>query len=377
MCIKIKKQMLNLTNIRRIYILGDLHLGVRNNSAEWSEIQSQFLLDFFLSQVDASGFDPDLDILLQVGDWNHVRESTNVRIHQVSIEIASKLCDKFKRGVFVILGNHDVYYKDRTDTHSLKGYDLMFKNFHIFKDPKKLKINSHTVLLLPWNEDHDELRNQISQKCPDLVFCHADFKGFSLNKVTKLEHGLELSDLTNIKRIYSGHIHIRQEKGNVLYVGTPYEMDRGDRGNTKGFYFIDVSGTEVEETFIENTFSPKHVKFNLYDVLEMSQENISTLFKNNFVDLTIESSFASKFPLTRFTEIVKECGHRRIEFFSYSKDEVTSSSEIELNSNYEYNIFTTLNEKLKSLSLPEYTQTQVSNKFKEIYDSLKNTKSYE
>jgi UDP-2,3-diacylglucosamine pyrophosphatase LpxH len=366
-----------LSNIRRVYILGDLHLGVRNNSVEWSEIQSQFLLDFFLQQVDSSGFDPERDVLFQVGDWNHVRESTNVRIHQASIEIAEKLCNKFKKGVYVILGNHDVYYKDRTDTHSLKGYDLMFKNFYVFEKPKSLTINQHKILLLPWNEDHTELKNVISQKLPDIVFCHADFKGFSLNKVTKLEHGLELSEISQVKRIYSGHIHIRQEKGNVLYVGTPYEMDRGDRGNTKGFYYVDLSGNKIKETFVENTFSPKYVKFNLYDVLQMSQDSISTVFKNNFVDLTIEASFASKFPLTRFTELVKECGHRKIEFFSYSKDEVTSSSEIELNSNYEYNIFTTLNEKLKSLNLPEYKQVQISNKFKEIYDSLKNTKSYE
>lgn len=366
-----------LKNIRKVFVLGDLHLGVRNNSTEWSEIQLNFLINYFLKKVDALGFDPEQDILIQVGDWNHVRESTNVRIHQASIEIADKLCKKFKRGVYVILGNHDVYYKDRTDTHSLKGYDRMFNNFHVFEKPTNLQINSHNVLLLPWNEDHEELKNTIARNSPEIVFCHADFKGFSLNKVTKLEHGLDLSDLTEVKRIYSGHIHIRQEKGNVLYVGTPYEMDRGDRGNTKGFYVLDFSKSTIEETFVENEISPKHVKFNLYDVLQMSQENISTLFKNNFVDLTIESSFASKFPLTRFTEIVKECGHRRIEFFSYSKDEVTSSSEIELNSNYEYNIFTTLNEKLKSLSLPEYTQTQVSNKFKEIYDSLKNTKSYE
>ena len=366
-----------LNNIRKIFVLGDLHLGVRNNSNEWIDIQTSFLLDFFLKKVDECGFDPETDILLQVGDWNHVRESTNIRVHQASIKIAKTLCNKFKRGVYVILGNHDVYYKDRTDTHSLKGYDLMFKNFHIFENPTQVSINSHKVLLLPWNEDHLELKNTISKYSPDIVFCHADFKGFSLNKVTKLEHGLELSDLTKIKRIYSGHIHIRQEKGNVLYVGTPYEMDRGDRGNLKGFYSLDFSGKKVKEEFIENNFSPKYLKFELFDILQMEKDKIIKLFKNNFVDLSIESSFSSRFPITQFIDIIKDAEYRRLEFFSYLKEENRSTSQVELNSNYEYNIFTTLNEQIASLNLPDYKQTQIINKFKEIYDSLKNTKSYE
>jgi hypothetical protein len=154
-------------------------------------------------------------------------------------------------------------------------------------------------------------------------------------------------------------------------------MDRGDRGNTKGFYILDFSKDTISETFIENTFSPKYLKFNLYDILKMSQEQISNLFKNNFVDLTIDATFSTKFPLTKFTELIKDCGHRRIEFFTYSKNEMVSQSEIELDSNYEYNIFTTLNEQLSFLNLPEYRQSQIINKFKEIYDSLKNTKSYE
>ena len=369
--------MLDLTNIRRIYVLGDLHLGVRNNSLEWSEIQRDFLLNFFLKEVDRSGFDPEQDILLQVGDWNHVRESTNVRIHQASLEIAAKLCAKFKKGVYVILGNHDVYYKDRNDTHSLKGYDLMFKNFFVFEKPKLLTINSHQVLLLPWNEDHEELKQVIASHSPDLVFCHADFKGFNLNPVTKLEHGLELSEISNVKRIYSGHIHIRQEKGNVLYVGTPYEMDRGDRGNLKGFYILDLSGDSVKEEFIKNDFSPRYVKFDLYDVLNLPLSQISELFRNNFVDLSIETEFSAKFPLTQFTELLHGAGHRKLDFFSYSREESLAPSEVEISSNYEYNIFTTLNEKLDFLNLPEYRRAQVVNKFKEVYNSLKNTKSYE
>jgi DNA repair exonuclease SbcCD nuclease subunit len=369
---------MKLDNIRKIFVLGDLHLGIRNNSVEWSDIQSSFLIDYFLQQVEEEGFDPEVDILVQVGDWNHVRESTNTRIYKLSLKIAEVFTKKFKRGVFVILGNHDVYYKDRTDTHSLEGFDRMYSNFKIYERPELLSINSHKFLMLPWIEKLDELKNQIQlHKSAEYVFCHADVKGFNLTKVTKLEHGLEQSDICQFTRIYSGHIHIRQEKGNVLYVGTPYEMDRGDRGNQKGFYVLDVSGKVVTEKFIPNHFSPKHTRFEVLDLLELTPDGIQQEFINNFVDIMIESEFSKKFPLSQFTELVKGYGHRRLEFASYSQDQLKNRSELELDANYEYNIFTLLDERMKLMNLPVDQSTQIVDKFKEIYDSLRNTKQYD
>jgi DNA repair exonuclease SbcCD nuclease subunit len=367
-----------LKDIRKIFVLGDLHLGVRNNSLEWSEIQSDFLLNFFLKKVDEDGFDPERDILVQVGDWNHVRESTNERIRKISLEIAQRLTSKFKRGVFVILGNHDVYYKDRTDTHSLEGFDKIYSNFHIFKTAETLSINSHKFLMMPWVENLAELKKKVQQYSKaDYVFCHADIKGFSLNKMQKLEHGLESNDIASFKRIYSGHIHIRQEKGNVLYVGTPYEMDRGDRGNTKGFYVLDVSSDKVKEKFIENTSSPRHIKKDITELLDLPLAQIQEIFSNNFVDVMIESSLSQRFPMAKFTEMIKNLGHKRIEFFSYSNDQLKNKSEVEIDSNYEYNIFTILDERIKEMNISVIQTSELVSTFKEIYDSLKNTKQYE
>jgi hypothetical protein len=232
--------------------------------------------------------------------------------------------------------------------------------------------------MLPWIENLVELRNQIQLNgTADYVFCHADIKGFDLNKFTKLEHGLEANDIAKFKRIYSGHIHIRQEKGNVLYLGTPYEMDRGDRGNTKGFYVLDVSGKQVKEKFIPNDLSPRHLKFDIMDLLSKTPQEIRDSFFNNFIDVLIESEFSKRFPLSQFTELVKEYGHRRLEFGSYSLDQLKNKSEIELNSNYEYNIFTLLEHRIKNMNLSPIQEKEIVDRFKEIYDSLRNTKQYD
>lgn len=369
---------MKLTGIRRVFVLGDLHLGVKNNSMEWSEIQREFLLDFFLSRVDVEGFDPERDILIQVGDWHHVRESTNTRVFKLSLEVAKAFTSKFKRGVFVILGNHDVYYKDRTDTHSLECFPLMYDNFRVFETPEILHLDSHKFLMLPWIEDVSSLKQQVAlNSSASHVFCHADVKGSVLNAFTKLEHGLDITDLGSFKRVYSGHIHIRQEKGNVLYVGTPYEMDRGDRGNTKGFWILDLDKDCVTERFIENRVSPRHLKLDVMEVLNRAISELAPLFKNNYVDISIESEFSARFPLTAFTELIKELGHRRVEFFSYSRDQEKAKSEIELDSNYEYNIFTVLDSHLKGLNLAPSQSEPILTRFREIYDQLRNSKKYE
>jgi hypothetical protein len=154
-------------------------------------------------------------------------------------------------------------------------------------------------------------------------------------------------------------------------------MDRGDRGNTKGFYVLDASNKEVTEKFIENTISPKYVKHDIMDLLPLTPDNIKELFKNNFVDISIESALSQKFPFSQFTDFVKDFGHRRLELSSYSKDLIRNQSEIEQDTDYSYNIFSILDEHIQKLNLPVSESTPLIEKFKEVYDSLKNTKHYD
>lgn len=366
-----------MLDVRKIFLLGDLHLGVKSASSEWLSMQKEFLLDFFLKKVDEEGFDEDRDILVQLGDWHHVRESTNTKVLKDSIDIASALTKKFKRGVYIILGNHDVYYKDRNDLHSLMGLDRMFSNLTVFTRPESKKIGKHSFLFLPWNDNVTSLTSSLqSAISEDNVFCHADVKGAYLNKFTSLEHGLESESIEQFRRVYSGHIHIRQEIGKVLYVGTPYELDRGDRANTKGFYVLDVSGPEITETFIENTVSPKYVRYEMTDVLNASLDDIKKLFNNNYVDLAIESVFSSRFPFTQFTELVEECGHKKIEPKEYTVEERTKGEKL-VSGSTEYDLFSVLSDHLVLKDLNEDTSSFVQTRFREIYDSLNEKKRYD
>jgi len=368
---------MNLNNIRNIYLLGDLHIGIKNNSNSWFDIQNEFLIGWFIDTIIADGFDPTQDVLFQAGDWNHVRESTNVRIANASHNIFEVFSKTFPKGVHIILGNHDVYYKDRTDVHSLKEIPLIFDNITVYETPRVLNINGkHRFLMLPWEHDNDQLSIKVNahKGKVDYILCHADIKDFKLNKFVKLAHGLNKKELSSFKKIYSGHIHTRQEHANMSYIGTPYQLDRGDHGNIKGFYKLNMEGPDIVETFFENTYSPRFVKFKADEILNKNLNEIKEMFNNNFVDILIDSELAKVFPITQFIELVKDSGHRLIEFYPYASDK--DAEELDIHDSYEYNIFDVLNEYLKAREIPSILSGKVSAKFKEIHDKIKDIKNY-
>lgn len=363
---------MNLNNIRKINLIGDLHLGIKNNSMEWLEIQKSFLLDFLMDKIDED-FDQDRDVLFLEGDIFHSRESINVRIHDEALTIFKKLSEKFKRGIYIIIGNHDVYYKDRNAVHSLKAISHLANNIHVFEKPEIITINQvHNFLMLPWVEDSTKITDIIknhSTLC-DYIVCHADIKGLRFNKWTKVEHGLEINDLSSYRRVYSGHIHHRQEFKNVLYTGTPYQMDRGDRDNIKGFYQLDLTTNDITETFIENTSSPVYKKYDILQLLELPADTVVEMLNNSFVDIMISVNFVNKFSVTRFLEAISKSKYRKIEFFTYV-DQVTEEISSDFNPEDQFNILDIFKGYLKTKDYPVAFKTDLAKKFIEINTLIK------
>jgi DNA repair exonuclease SbcCD nuclease subunit len=369
---------MKLNNIRKITLVGDLHLGIRNNSVEWLQIQKDFLLDFLLNEVDQD-FDEDRDILILEGDIFHSRESINVRVHDEALKIFKELSDKFKRGVYIILGNHDVYYKDRNVVHSLKSIAQVAPNIKVFENPEVLSLNgTHNFLMLPWVEDTKRITELISdhKNICDYVICHADIKGVRFNRWTKVEHGVEVSDLYSYKRVYSGHIHIRQTLKNVLYTGTPYQMDRGDRDNTKGFYELLLTDSGITETFIENTASPVYKKFEIFEVLEWPLAKVMKEFENSFVDIMINTKFVNNFPVTRFLELLSKCSYRKIEFFTYLENSDESTETFDFDPEEPFNIVDIFKQYVKLQNYSRVQAVDIAKKFIELHQRVKNESNY-
>lgn len=372
---------MKLSNVRYVYLIGDTHFGIKNNAIEWSEIQKDFFINVFLKNIEED-FDEDRDILVFEGDIFHYREAVNVRVQNEVLDLFTILAKRFKRGVFAITGNHDTYYKDKSEIHSLRAIGNLADNVYVFESPEILSINdSHNFLMLPWVEDPNKLRNILAdhkQFC-QYVICHADVVGFKYNKWVTIEKGLEKESFSDYSRVYSGHIHIRQEKGNILYTGTPYQMDRGDSGNTKGFYRLDVISDKITETFIRNSKSPVFLKYDIFEILELPKTAIIEKFSNNFVDLMMNVNFASKFPVPRFLEEIENSKHRKLEFFTYTDKEKVD--DVTVNSDFDPDEAFNLADIFKSyVKTKDYTvdfKKKIAAKFVDLHKEVMEEQSYD
>lgn len=291
---------------KRVWLITDTHFGIRNNSLEWLEIQKNYFHRFFiplLKEKSKAG-----DVLLHCGDVFDSRSSLNLLVMNEALEIFEEISRIMP--IHIILGNHDIYKKNTNDVHSVKIMKWI-PNINIYEEPTVLDFSGKKLLLMPWRNSKEEEAKCIKENPADFLFCHTDVAGLKFNKHTTIEEGLELSTMKSFRKVYAGHIHYSQHKGNFRMLGSPYQMTRSDMNNEKGIWMLDLS-TEKED-YYPNNFSPQFMRYRFEGLLEMEMEDIKESFKNNFVDVSLDATkWSMHFPFSAFTEEVQ--GFRKLEF---------------------------------------------------------------
>ena len=297
-------------NAKRCWIITDLHFGVRSNSQEWQEIQQDYFVNFFIPLVKKN-YRPG-DVLLVLGDVFDSRNSINLKVLCLGVDVFEQLSAVFKDGIVIILGNHDLWGKTTTEVNSLKTIKWI-PNIHIYEEPESVKFGNKKFLLMPWRKDHEAETECVETLGPnnDYLLCHTDILGMKFNKQTEIEEGLDVKILKMFKKVYSGHIHFSQKFGNVSMLGSPYQLTRNDINNPKGVTMLDL--TTEEETYWENDYSPKFIKMRFIDLIDMSPKRINGIFRNNFVDVYIDGENALKAPINLFLDLL-DGSYRRIDF---------------------------------------------------------------
>ena len=311
---------MKIDGIRKIFMIGDLHFGIRNHSVIWKNDMIGFV-DEFLNALGTHGFNAGTDVLMLPGDIFHSREFLNVMIVHDVMKLFDRLTGKFARGVFVTLGNHDLYMMRNNGIHTMEFMQEMFKNLFVFPEAETLEINgAHNFLMMPWYDEIAKIGAAIDEhpEC-QYLFGHVETVGFKYNKVVTVEKGLDRGKLDAFRRAYLGHLHNKQESGNVLYLGTPYQLDRGDSDTSRGYYVITIEGDMLHEEYYENEWSPKYVSCGFDELMNMSFEQAAASMGKNYVDVRIPNSAARNFPMSVFSDAMQSRGicPRALEFKPY------------------------------------------------------------
>jgi DNA repair exonuclease SbcCD nuclease subunit len=273
-----------IPNIKKskIAIFSDLHLGVHSNCTKWHQYALEWA-DWFVDECKAKGIK---DIIF-AGDWHHNRSEISVNTLQVSAEILDKMSDF---NLIAICGNHDIYYKHRTDVNSLSIFKNR-KNVTILETYQTLEAFNKKISLCPWNTPTKVIEDS------DVIFGHFEVETFKMTGFKLCEEGVKVKDLLKKAPLtISGHFHTRHEKqfgaGTILYCGNPFQMDFGDAGNSKGYHILDLDTMEYE--FFENTVSPRYEKVFLSELVEEGDITpiVQNKINNNIVKLKVDKNIS-------------------------------------------------------------------------------------
>jgi len=253
-------------------IVTDTHLGYKSASDDYHNIAIKLF-----DKVIAFAKEQEITAFIHGGDFFDSRKSVFVKSIPIANYIMDKLSDTFEN-IYLLVGNHDTYYKNKIDPTSLdifKEYD----NVSIIKDSVKIG-NIH---LQPWLVDDFEPM--------DTKYCigHFEINSIPINKVgTEYNKGLPLSLFKNYEKVMSGHFHTKSVTKNIIYLGSPYHMTFNDDG-PRGFYLFDDDTGDI--TFIEFNEYPKFIAFNFdnidFDLIE--DNNIKIVFTEDIGNTKINN----------------------------------------------------------------------------------------
>lgn len=309
----------------KILLVGDIHLGLGypNNVDKWFKVTQKYFEEFLLPLAKKELTKKDIIVLL--GDLFDNRNVVPINILNYAQYMLEQLA--LITQTHLIIGNHDLYTKSTNDVNTVKLYKYI-PNVFVYEEPKKIKFNNKSILMLPWVEKRkDQIDILKGHTGCDYLFCHSDLNGakMHLNSVAhKNLDKINVEDFTGYKYVYSGHIHIQQANKNFTFVGSIFEMDRNDMNNQKGIYILDTN-SEKEE-FIPNNISPKFKK--VYIIKEEHIDLLDGISTNDYIDLYISNSLLiGNRKLRRKLEIILETGNfASVEYI----DDITNNNEDEV-----------------------------------------------
>lgn len=233
----------------RIAITADLQLDLYERyskpHAKWVTTRLADMMDcwnWMLSEAE------DCGQLVVVGDIFDNRTHIELPVLDAACEMINRAAAAFDV-VYVLAGNHDSYLRDTTIT-SIRV--LGRQNVEVITSPRQFG----DYWFVPWSDDGEDFADSIAACTPTsrgILFSHVLLTG-AVARAKGLDVGV--LQASRWRRVFLGDVHKPMEMlSNVLYVGSPMQIDYRDAGEIRGFVKYDVDADEVD--YVENTVSPK------------------------------------------------------------------------------------------------------------------------
>lgn len=239
-----------------------------------------------------------VDYLFFLGDLFHERSRIDVLNYLMTFEVFMKHLIHtpiHPLEAYLLVGNHDMYHKERWDVNSIKPLTAI-PHVHIVDKPTRLELGGRKIDWMPHTDNPVKVLDEFKKEmggAGDILLGHAAVHGAMLNLcygtkadvIVEYDNDMVVVDSTvfaDWPETLLGHYHAAQKlPNNVEYLGSPLELTFGEAFQQKHIVVIDLDTMERE--YIPNTFSPKHLIVTPQDVID---ENYK--FDGNFVRVSVD-----------------------------------------------------------------------------------------
>lgn len=237
----------------------DIHLGLKNNSKEHNEDCLKFI-KFMIREAISK----DIKVCVFMGDFFHNRSNVNISTLNYGLEIMKLLDQNFEKTYFLV-GNHDMYHKNKREVTSINMAEA-FENIHFINEMET--IDDCTFIPFMIDDEYTRLPSLRSK----YVFGHLELPGYLLNKMVEMpNHGKETEDsFSGCEYVFSGHFHKRQSKitpkgTKILYTGNCFPHNFSDTwDDARGIMILEHG---KDPYFVAWEDAPKYRTFTLSELL--------------------------------------------------------------------------------------------------------------
>lgn len=240
----------------RIALVTDTHWGVRNDNLAFLDYFDKFYNNIFFPELDKRGISTVLHLGDIVDRRKYISYVTLRRLKEGFIEP----CLYRNIDLHVIVGNHDVPYKN---TNEINAMQELFDSTNVkyYSEVAEVLFDDVPHAIIPWinNGNYASTMDFMQNTEAQVVFGHFEIAGCLMDRGNINDHGMKISDFKRFDRVMSGHFHHKSTTGNIDYLGCPYELTWSDYQDPKGFHIYDTETRQLE--FIRNPYSMFHKVF--------------------------------------------------------------------------------------------------------------------
>lgn len=275
-------------------ILGDLHLGARNDLKLFHNYFEK-LFNFLYQKLE----ELQIDTIIQTGDLWDKRKYVNFNTLNEARRYFFDELESRNIRLITLLGNHDLFFRESVQVNSPMLLLSNYSNIYVCTTPVQFQLDNTTVDLVPWmcKENELEILEFIMKSKSDLCFGHFELAGFPMYKGLEAQKGSAQDMFAKYELVCSGHYHTRSQKDNIVYVGTPYEINWQDYNDPKGFHIFDTETRKLE--FIENPYKC-FIKLEYNDTKELP--NLDNI---DLIDCFVKLIVLNKTDLYKFDTFVQ------------------------------------------------------------------------